>query len=122
VPDPVPPELRPLPFDHGAAAAAIDECRRAAVRIEDVRVHRSSCAAWARVEWRGPARDGLDAELAGIDAAGAELRSRLLHLAGSIAATRDEVDARNRSRAEARDAWLAEQAAARAGAGATAGG
>ena len=105
----VPTGLEPLPFDTVAADAAIEACRTAVVAIESTAYERRACAAWASQEWRGPARERSDLELAAVDGTAADLTSRLHALAAAIQAAGDAVAARNVVRAEARARWLAEQ-------------
>jgi len=101
----LPPDLRPLPLDPAAVAAAIAACQRAANLLGALAEDRARAAAEARLEWRGPTRDAFDHATLRLDAEAAELVVELVRAGAAIGSAAGEVRAENRRRTDRRDAW-----------------
>src|SRR5690606_23070278 len=102
---PVPPGLAPIPFDPAGAAATIEACRRAAACVDGAAGVRQGLAVAATAEWRGPARDAFDTDLAGLQREAAGLADDLRLRAAAVQAEWDHVKVENARRAEARARW-----------------
>jgi hypothetical protein len=72
-------------LDEAAAAEAIAACQRTAVAVDVAATARLVAALAAQVQWRGPARDAFDAELARVQAEATDLAADLRSTAGALA-------------------------------------